>query len=168
MDVMIDKAVPAEQIGQYKDALEPAAKVLNAMMIAGMMLNIFLAVLCARWWQSKLFNQGAFQKEFHALQLPPMILPISALVFVLMFTLAGLWHAMFRDITIVMIFMYLIQGISAVHRYVASLNMSTAWLVSMYCFLILLPQMGLFIACLGMTDIYATWRRKKISSRDES
>lgn len=168
LDIMLEKAVPAERIGQYKDVLEPAAAMVNSMMIAGLMLNIVMSVLCARWWQSRLFNPGMFQKEFYALQMPAPILPFSAFVVILALTLAEPWQAMFRDIMVITMFMYLIQGISSVHRNVDKFKLSTAWIVSMYCLLLLLPQMGLFIACLGMTDVYIAWRRKKIGSENES
>jgi predicted membrane protein DUF2232 len=167
-DVMLEEAVPPEQIDQYKDIVIRAAPMVNALMVAGLMLNIIISVLCARWWQSRLFNPGAFRKEFYDLRLPVLILPVSGMVAILSFVLPEPWLNMFRDIMVVLMFMYLIQGISSVHRNVEKFNLSTAWVVSMYCLLILLPQMGLFIACLGMTDIYVGWRRKKTGSENES
>jgi len=168
LGVMLEKTVPAESIDQYKEILEPAASMVNAMMLAGLMLNILMSVLCARWWQSRLFNPGAFQKEFHALRLPSAILPVSAMIVLLVLTLTEPWRDMFRDIMVILMFMYLIQGISSVHRNVDMLKLSTAWIVSMYCLLVLMPQMGLFIACLGMTDVYVDWRRKRRGSGNES
>lgn len=166
--VMLEKTVPPEHIDQYKGVLEPAASMVNAMMVAGLMLNIIMSVMCARWWQSRLFNPGAFRKEFYALRLPSVLLPLSAIIVLLVFTLAEPWRDMLRDIMVILMFMYLLQGISSVHRNVDKLKLSTAWIVSMYCLLILLPQMGLFIACLGMTDVYVDWRRKKVGSENES
>jgi len=78
LDVMLEKALPPDRIEQYKEVLEPAAAMVNAMMVSGLMLNIVMCVLCARWWQSRLFNPGVFQKEFYALRLPPAMLPVSA------------------------------------------------------------------------------------------
>ena len=168
LGVMLEKTVPAENLDQYKEILEPAASMVNAMMLAGLMLNILMSVLCARWWQSRLFNPGAFQKEFYALRLPSAILPVSAMIVLLVLTLAEPWRDMFRDIMVILMFMYLIQGISSVHRNVDMLKLSTAWIVSMYCLLVLMPQMGLFIACLGMTDVYVDWRRKRRGPENES
>ena len=168
LNIMLEKAVPPERIDQYKDVLEPAAAMVNAMRVAGLMLNILMSVLCARWWQSRLFNPGAFQKEFYAFRLPPAILPVSAMNVLLAFTLGGPWQGVFRDITVILMFMYLIQGISSVHRYVDKLKLSTAWIVTMYCLLVLMPQMGLFIACLGVMDVYIDWRRKEPGSKNES
>ena len=169
LDIMLEKTVPPDEVVRYQDALKSAVPLVNAMMYVGLMLNITLSVLLGRWWQSRLFNQGAFRKEFYALRLPSLLLPISALIVVLMLVLEEPWHGMFRDILLVMIFMYLIQGISSVHRNVDKYGLSTAWLVSMYILLVLMPQMGLFIACLGMTDIYMNWRRKNSGAgNDES
>ena len=167
LTIMLEKTVPPEDLVQYKEVLEPAVGMVNAMMIAGFMLNVVMGVLCGRWWQSRLFNPGAFQKEFYALNLPSQILPVSALIVLLVIVLTEPWQNLFRDIMVVLMFMYLIQGISSVHRNVDKLKLSTAWIVSMYCLLLLLPQMALFIACLGMTDIYVGWRRGKIGSKNE-
>ncbi len=165
MAVMIEKTVPPENISQYKELLEPAVDMVNALMISGFMLNVIMSVLFARWWQSRLFNPGAFQEEFYALRLPSQILPVSGLVVLLLLLLSQPWQDLFRDIMVVLMFMYLIQGISSVHRNVDKLMLSRAWIVSMYCLLILLPQMGLFIACLGMTEVYVIWHRRKFGSK---
>ncbi len=165
--IMLEKTVPPEDIEQYKEALAPAVGMVNAMMVAGFMLNVIMSVLCGRWWQSRLFNPGAFQKEFYALSLPPQILPVSALIVLLVLSLADPWQDLFRDIMVVLMFMYLIQGISSVHQYVDKLKLSTAWIVSMYCLLMLLPQMALFIASLGMIDVYVSWHRGKIGSKNK-
>ncbi|GJM05429.1 MAG: hypothetical protein DHS20C09_14200 [marine bacterium B5-7] len=167
LTIMLEKTMSPEDIGQYQEVLAPAVGMINAMMIAGFMLNVVISVLCGRWWQSRLFNSGAFRKEFYALSLPPQILPASALIVLLILALAEPWQALFRDIMVVLMFMYLIQGISSVHRNVDKLELSTAWIVSMYCLLVLLPQMALLIACLGMTDVYVAWRRRKIGSKNE-
>ena len=168
LNIMLEKAVPPDELVRYQDALKPAAQLINAMMIVGLMLNIIMSVLCGRWWQSRLFNEGAFRREFYALRLPVMMLPVSGLIVILMFIVPAPWHGMLRDILIVMIFMYLIQGISSVHRNVGKYKLSTGWLIAMYVMLIVLPQIGLFISCLGMTDIYLNWRRKNNGAGIES
>lgn len=168
LDIMLDKTFPPDRAGQYKAVLEPAMPMLNAIMIAGLMLNIFMSVLLARWWQSRLFNPGAFQKEFHALRLPPALLMAGVVIIALVFSVGAPWHEMSRDILVIIMFMYLIQGIASVHRSVARFGLSSGWLVSMYCLLALLPEMRLFIAGLGMTDSYVNWRRSRINSKTKS
>jgi len=163
-ELMLEEAVPAERLEQYKSVLKDGASMINSMMATALMLNILMAVFCARWWQSRLFNLGAFQKEFYALRLPPVILPVSGFIMLLVFTVGEPWQSIFKDVTVILMLVYLIQGISSVHSKVDQLKLSTAWIVSMYCLLVLMPQMGLLIACLGMMDVYISWRRKKSGS----
>ena len=157
---MLEQSVPAEEIARYQEALEPAAVLFNAIISVGVMLNMMMSVLLARWWQSKLFNQGAFRKEFFALRLPSVLLPVSGALVVLTFVLSGAAQGMVRDLLFIMVFMYMVQGVSSVHRVVQRYGMSSGWLVMMYCMLILVPQIGVLIACLGMTDVYVNWRKK--------
>jgi predicted membrane protein DUF2232 len=157
---MLEKTLPPERLDQYKEVLKAGAPMINAMMAAALFLNIIMTVFCSRWWQSRLFNLGAFQEEFFALRLPSVILPVSGVIMLLVFTVSDPWLSMLRDTTVILMFMYLIQGISAVHRNVDKLKLSTGWLITMYCLLVLIPHMGLLIACLGMTDVYIEWRRK--------
>lgn len=168
MSLMLENTMSENEAGEFQKVLEPAVSMMNAMMIAGLMLNVVLSVLCGRWWQARLFNPGAFQKEFYALRLPILVLPASFIIVLLVFALVEPWQYLFRDIMIILMFMYLLQGIAAVHRNVDKFNLSVGWLVSMYCLLVLIPHMALFIACLGMTDIYVGWRREKASLEDES
>ncbi len=164
---MLEETVPPDRLDQYMDILEAGAPMINSMMAAALMLNIILTVFCSRWWQSRLFNQGAFRKEFFAFRLPIAILPLSGIIMLLVFTVGEPWLNMIRDTTVILMFMYLIQGISAVHRNVDKLKLSSTWLITMYLLLVLIPHMGLLISCLGMTDMYIAWRRKNQGSENE-
>ncbi len=166
-DARINQTIPSEEAGRYRTLLELTAGMLNTMMTTWAMLNIFMSVLCARWWQSQLFNPGAFQKEFHALQLPAAVLPASAVVFILVFVLADPWQEMLRDILILMTFMYLIQGVASIHLYVAREQLSVLWLGLMYFLLVFFPYTNGFIVCLGMVRVYTGWREKRAGSREK-
>ena len=162
---MIEEAAPPELLEQYKNILSAGASKVNAAAAIGLMLNIIAAVFCARWWQSRLYNLGGFQKEFYALRLPPVILPIGGIIILLLLVLDGQWLSMLEDITVILMLMYLMQGISSVHRNVDKFKLSTAWLVAMYSLLVLMPLMGRVIACLGIMDVYIEWRRNKNGSQ---
>lgn len=168
LEPLLEEAAPPELFDQYQEILRTGADKINAAAAISLMLNISFAVFIARWWQSRLYNQGGFKKEFYALRLPVIILPITGVIMLLLFTLDGGWQNMIEDMVSVLMLVYLIQGISTVHRYVDQLKLSTGWLVSMYALLILIPMMGRVIACLGMMDVYIEWRRKKEGSQNES
>ena len=168
LSTMLEGKVPDTEMSVYQEALAPMAVLFNALMTLGLMLNMVMSLLLARWWQARLFNKGAFRKEFYALRLPALVLPVSGVLVLLTLFASEALQSMSRDILFIVLFMYLIQGVSAVHRLVEKYAMSGGWLITMYCFLFVVPQIAVLIACLGMTDVYVNWRRKNNSAGLES
>jgi hypothetical protein len=144
---------------QYQQLIEIGPPLMNAVVASSIVISLTLTVLIARWWQSALFNPGGFSKEFHAFCLPrhlalPTILG-AGLLFMVDMTIA----ALLRDILVIVVVLYLIQGIASVHRTVKRRALSYNWLIGMYCLLLFLPQiMVIFIAWIGMTDSLLTVR----------
>ena len=135
------------------------APIMNPFFISYLVIFLVAAILAGRWWQSRLFNPGGFRKEFYALQLPrPLIyLALAGIIMVLLGNEPQLYPV--RDLLWLVIIMYLFQGLSSVHRLVQKRNFSSAWLVAMYCFLLIpYSHMIEFIACIGMAD---SWMRSK-------
>lgn len=63
-------------------ALMPSVPQLIALFALGNALTVMLCAVLARWWQSCLYNPGAFGAEFRRFRLPPMmviVLTLSAL-----------------------------------------------------------------------------------------
>ena len=157
MELWVEKALTPEGAALYGGPLAQAAPFMNSMVSAGLMFSLALTVLCARWWQSHLFHAGGFGQEFRALCLPrALIIPLLAGV-----VLAAAGHAApgpaALDVLIVIVFLYVFQGLAAMHRLVAHGRLAGTWLVVMYVLLVLLPQAVLFIACVGMVDSW--WPR---------
>ena len=165
---VFEATVPSPQIDVYKAMLASNSNLIQFMIFAGYTLNMTIGVLFARWWQSRLFNPGGFQKEFYELNIPVIILPVFIIIGILALIVNQPWQLMYRDILLLLTFMYLIQGISFVHRTVYKLKLSVSWLVFLYGLLIFLPQMGLIIACLGIVDVFSNWKNKKNLPRKES
>ena len=126
------------------------AKLMNTLV----MFYMAMTILFARWWQSRLFNPGGFRKEFYALRIPKIVLPIFVALAILVFIAGDLRQDIFRDILVVLIFMYLIQGLSFAHRTIDKFKLSVSWLVILYCLLMFVPQMGLIISCFGIVDTF--------------
>ena len=168
LDLVFEQSLAPEQLNEYRLALASTSGFINGMILAGFMMNMIMSVLFARWWQSRLFNLGGFRKEFYRLRIPTIMLPVFIIILVLALTVNEPWQDMFKDILIVSVFMYLIQGISFAHRTVDKLKLSVGWLVFLYCLLMLVPQMGLIIACFGIVDVFSNWITKNQDSEKES
>lgn len=152
MDAWLANNLPPESVAQYKELFESVMPLMNAMMASGLIVSIVTTVLLARCWQSALFNPGGFRLEFYKLRLPRALTLVAFICIFLTVIDTGLSPWLFRDLLIILVFMYLFQGLAAVHRTVFLRKLSTAWLFGMYSLLLLMPQMALFLACIGMAD----------------
>ena len=155
LEVWIESNLSAAMGGKYKEIMVSSGidivPLINAMVASGIVISIITTSLTARWWQSSLFNVGGFRQEFYALRLP------RVLCYMCLIGIGVLWlmeQAVLRDLLFMMVLLFLFQGLSAVHRIVNIRKLSIAWLSVMYCLLILMPQMVLFVACIGMADCW--------------
>jgi hypothetical protein len=60
------------------------------------------------------------------------------------------------DVLVLIVFLYVFQGVASVHRLVATGRLARPWLIAMYV-LLAMPQAVLFMACMGMVD---TWMHR--------
>lgn len=152
LEVWIKQAMEGVSNAQLRDMQESAAPLMNAMTAAGFFLSLTTTLLLARWWQAALFNPGGFRKEFHTLKLPRLLIVgvLAGLVLVVMDMAAP--GSLALDILILLIFIYLFQGLASMHRLVAAKKMARGWLIGIYIFILIVPQVILFLACLGMAD----------------
>jgi hypothetical protein len=150
-------ASDSAQIGQMFDTTLP---LLNGILAAGLVLSLACTVLVARWWQSRMFNPGGFRSEFQQLSLPRWLTLVTFGFLVLSLLDTGGFQWQIRSVLIVLIVIQIFQGIASVHRIVERRGLSLSWLIAMYAFLLVLPQMALFLACIGMVD---GWNRHRKS-----
>ncbi len=155
LDLWIAQAVDAARRSEYQDIMAHAAPLMTAMTGAGLMISLVTTIMAARWWQSLLFNPGGFRREFYALALPRSLM--LAVLAGLGLLVAGQAEpgSLALDLLILLMFLYLFQGLAVIHRTVAGRKLAQGWLVGMYLLLLILPQALLFVACLGMVD---SWR----------
>lgn len=152
LQLWVEQALAPEIAGKYAERLVELAPLMNAMTNAGLVISLVTTLLCSRWWQASLFFPGGFRQEFLALRLPRvLILPVVACG-VLLAAGQAAPGSLALEVLIMVVFLYVFQGVAAVHRLVAAGKLAGAWLIGMYALLIILPQAVLFVACLGMVD----------------
>ena len=132
--------------------LPTVAPYMTAMVGAGLFVNLVSTLLFSRWWQASLFYMGGFRKEFHELQVPPLLI----IAILAGFGLLLLGHAppgsLVMDSLVLLMFLYFFQGLAAVHRFAAGRKLARGWLIGLYLVLFVVPQVIFFLACLGMVD----------------
>lgn len=162
LTLWLDQTVQPEKQAQFQEIMDNAVPLMNAIMAAGLFVSLVVTLLISRWWQAGLFNPGGFRQEFYSLRLPRGL--IVAIVFCVALVVTG--HAQpgstALDILILLIFIYLFQGLASVHRLIAARGLATGWLAGMYVLMFVMPQIILFLACLGMAD---SWLVKQGQAR---
>ncbi len=135
---------------------------LSRVMTGGVATAIFLiacaAMLLARNWQARLYNPGGFQPEFHGLTFGRTATLVGSAI------IAGAWVSgwpLLGALVILVIAVFLLQGIAVAHALVKKHGMSRGWLIGMY---ILLLQIMILVAALGMLDNWLNLRRQNTSS----
>lgn len=153
---VIDQAgLASDQAEIWRNALDRMAVVMTGIVAAAVVLSNVLSLLLARWWQSTLYNPGGFRKEFFTLRLG-RTMAIAALVMMLLsMSPLGMLAAIARDVAMVLLLVYMLQGLAIAHAAVAARNAGVAWLVALYVILMIaLPQMVVILAIAGLMD---TW-----------
>ncbi len=156
LDLWFTQNLPAETAAEYQDIFAAVVPMMNAVIAAGLVISLVLTTLIGRWWQSRLFNPGGFRVEFYQLSLPPWLIFPTLLAIGALFVADETMTMLVRDGLFIVVFLYLFQGISSIHRIVHVRGMSHAWLVFMYGLLLIIPQMVLLLACIGMA---AAWSK---------
>ena len=138
---------------QYKQIMELAPPLMNAAIASSIVFSLLVTLFLGRCWQASLFNPGGFGEEFRAFRLPRQLALPTMLGIGLLFLEGNIVVALVRDTLAIVLTLYLIQGVVAVHRTVKLRGLARNWLVAMYCLLFILPQiMVIFLAWMGITD----------------
>ena len=140
----------AQQLEQVYQFISP---LLSVFIASGFVISLITTLLLARWWQSRLFNPGGFRKEFYSLRLPRIVVfPTLLGLFALMLAPDNASIAL-RDGVILMLVLYLYQGLSVIHGFLYHRAFSRFWLTGMYAAFFLLPHaILLFVSCAGIVN----------------
>lgn len=141
--------------------LADLSKIMTGIAAAGMSLNALMCLYLARAWQAQLFNPGGFREEFHALRLGQGLAMLSLGFVVLSLIPLGVVSHMAGEIVIVILSLYVLQGLALLHAIVAQRKLHIAWLVVLYLvMLFVLPQLMVLVALMGLVDTWADFRRR--------
>ena len=120
-------------------------------------LNTFLGVTIARWWQSIIFNPGGFKKEFQGIRLNRKLL-------ILIFSILILSSAIFNQYSnwaYLSIFPLVVGGLSLFHWLINEKNLGKVPIIFTYVFMVLFtPYVILILALLGTVDCFYNVRQK--------
>ena len=142
---------PARQ--QLEQAYQLISPLLSAIFASGFVISLIITMLLARWWQSALFNPGGFRKEFYALRLPRILVFPTLAGLLTLLLIPGAASMALRDTVILMLVLYLFQGISVIHGFLYTRARSRVWLIVLYGLFFIMPRfILLFVSCAGIVN----------------
>lgn len=142
---------PARQ--QLEQAYQLISPLLSAIFASGFVISLIITMLLARWWQSALFNPGGFRKEFYALRLPRILVFPTLAGLLTLLLIPGATSIALRDTVILMLVLYLFQGISVIHGFLYTRARSRVWLIVIYGMFFVMPRFVLlFMSCVGIVN----------------
>ena len=120
-------------------------------------LNTFLGVTIARWWQSIIFNPGGFKKEFQGIRLNRKLLILISSILILSSAIFN----QYSNWAYLSIFPLVIGGLSLFHWLVNEKNLGKVPIIFTYVFMVLFtPFVILILALLGTVDCFYNVRQK--------
>lgn len=126
---------------------------------AALVLQWMLGLFLGRWWQALLYNPGGFAQEFRAVRLHS----VFGMVGLALLLLIGLTRGpgIIPDLLIVLIPLYLIQGLAVLHQFHHARGLHAGWLFGLYVLLVVfMPHAEILVACVGLVDIWADLRAR--------
>lgn len=148
-----------EHIDEMSAAVAQVARLMTGLMGGLMGLTLLGCLFIARWWQALLYNPGGFQSEFHQLQLGRGFALLTLTAGVLLLISSSDTMPIATDLLVVMVMLFMIQGLAVSHYLVARAGANPAWLVALYMLVVLLPQAALTLAVAGFTDNWLDFRK---------
>jgi len=153
---------PMADRAMVEPMLAEIAHVMTGIMAAGMVMNALLGLYLARSWQATLFNPGGFRGEFYGLRLGRVSAYVALVVIALSLLPLGGLATMAGEVAIVVLSLYILQGLAMIHAIVAHRKLHVAWLVVLYgVTLFVMPHLLVVVALFGLVDTWIDFRRRE-------
>jgi hypothetical protein len=141
----------------FKQNLETWSAIMTGFVTMAFLLNVIFSLFIARSWQAALYNPGGFRGEFHGLQFGKRVAVVSLVVATLALIPDSVIAYISNDLLMLIMMLYVLQGIAIVHAIVATKGLHWAWLVGLYLLVFLMPQ---FVAITGYIDTWFDFRKR--------
>lgn len=150
--------VPADKI---KQSLDTISHYITGIMAASSVSGLLLGLLLARWWQAVLYYPGGFRQEFVALNTRPAMAFASLAVLAVGWLGSGAWSEAAWNIAVILLVLYAFIGIAVVHALLSGMQARRFLLPLFYLLLLVLPQILLPVALVGIGDAWLNLRKKR-------
>lgn len=161
LPVMKQAGVVLDKAPGFDTQLREAAKIMTGTTVAFTVLGMWLSLLIARSWQAVLYRPEGFREEFRSLKLGQNSALFAALIAVLATFTEGLLNELAINALVVLLMLFMFQGLAVGHNLVNQYQQGKAWIVGMYVILVFTSTYGLMIfAMIGWLDNGFDFRKR--------
>lgn len=158
VEQMMAEQPPSVDKEVLREALETVLRWLPGIMASGLLFAVVFSLLLGRGWQAALYNPGGLSREFNELRLGQKFALLATVLLVVAVVSASDLMVM---LVLVVLSMYLIQGLALIHGIVSCKGLHKSWLIGFYIVIFLLPQLVLMpLAVFGLTDAWIDFRKR--------
>lgn len=158
---MLEQAgLAGPQLPKGEQELNAIARVMTGTLVSFWFLGLCLTTLLSRWWQSIATSRlEAYHEEFYQLRFGTLVSGIALLCLASAFLLEGLLAEVAHNLSLLMLVVFLFQGLSVMHQRLGQKANAKLWIVAMYVMLVLtLPYLLIAIAVTGWLDNWVNLR----------
>ena len=141
----------------FQQNLETWSEIMTGFVVMAFLLNVIFSVFIARAWQASLYNPGGFQQEFHGLQFGKKVAIFSLVVATLALIPDNVIGYISKDLLMLVMMIYVLQGVAVVHALVSLKGLHWAWLIGLYLLVFLMSQL---VAITGYIDTWLDFRKR--------
>lgn len=147
-------------LAELQQAEELAIKLIPGLIASSILFGTMISLFLARWWQAVVLNPGGFGKEFQALNLGKISAVIAAGIVAASVVIGT--EPIYAMLLLVLA-LYLTQGMSVVHAVFARRQLNTVWLFMLYVAMIFVPHIVAALLVVGITDAWIDFRRRLVA-----
>lgn len=145
---------------ELEQAKELAIKLIPGLLASSVLFGVIISLFLARWWQALVVNPGGFGKEFRELNLGKTAAVIATgIVIAAVVVATEPVYAML----LVILALYLTQGLSIVHAIVAGRQLNSVWLYVIYIAMFFVPHIVVLLVMVGIGDVWIDFRRRLVA-----
>jgi len=148
------------QLPKGEQELNAIARVMTGTLVSFWFLGLCLTTFISRWWQAVVTDKiDAYHEEFYQLRFGTLVSGIALVCVVGAFLAEGLLAEIAHNLSLLMVVVFLFQGLSVMHQRLGRQTNAKLWVVIMYVLLVLtLPYLLIAIAVTGWLDNWINLR----------
>ena len=144
------------EMARIEQLLEQMVHWMVIMLVAVMYATFIATLLAARWFQSRLADSDGYREEFYGIRLGQSAAILALIMSVASYLIAADW---LLAMAMVVLTTFLYQGLAIVHSW-SRAKETKSWLVLTYILMVIIPQVVVGVATLGMIDNWLDFRKK--------